>query len=177
MVGESNLDVYFSGDISRTDYNLGSMGSTSTILNDKSGEVLMLIRLKIGNIAVFTTETEMWEARIEPAHELKLELQKEKKKIQGYKCKKAVLRDEAGTELIYWYTKAIKSPIPQTNSLASEIEGFPMEFEVKTNGLKMSFVASNVTKSLTEAEKTEFLGFSIPEGYEEISFEDYQYLR
>ena len=93
---------------------------------------------------------------------------KETKTIAGYKCNKAILKDSEGNEVIYWYTKSLPGykgqNIPNVN-----IEGFPMEFEIKqeTMGMKMT---------VTTVDKKEISNsiFEIPEGYEKMTKEEMQ---
>lgn len=92
----------------------------------------------------------------------------ETKSIAGYKCKKAILKTKDGMELLYWYTEDLPGykgkNIPNT-----DLDGFPMEFEMKqeTMGMKMS-VSSVEKKTISDSV------FDIPEGYEEKTPEEMQ---
>lgn len=172
MFEGSTMDLYFSDDLARTDLNFGALISMSTVANNASGDVLILMGGMMGNRGVLTTQSEMKDDSGETP-ETKVELVKGKKKIQGYKCKKALITDDAGNQMVYWYTKAIKAQNPDVNSPASKVPGFPMEFESNRDGMMMTFVATSVTKSLTDTEKTEKLSLTIPEGYEEMTYEEF----
>lgn len=173
MMDGSSMDVYFSGDLVCTELNFGAMFSMSTVANDKSGEVLMLMGGMMGNKAVLTTQEEMKADADETAVEPTVVLHKDKKKILGYKCKKAVLIDQDGNEMIYWYTKAIKPKNPDVNSPANKIPGLALEYQTNQGGMLMSFVATNVEKSLKEDKKTEKLSMTVPEGYETLTYEEF----
>jgi GLPGLI family protein len=172
MFEGSTMDLYFSGDLARTELDFGALISMTTVANNKTGEVVILMGGMMGNRGVLTTQSEMKDDSGETP-ETKVELVKGKKKIQGYKCKKAIITDDAGNQMVYWYTKAIKSQNPDVNSPSNKVPGFPMEFESNRDGMMMTFVATSVTKSLTESEKTEKLSLTIPEGYEEMTYEEF----
>ena len=173
MFEGSTMNLYFSGDLARTDLDFGALISMTTVANNKTGDVLVLLGGMMGNRGVVTTQTEMKADEGETTGETKVELQKGKKKILGYKCKKALIIDENGNEMVYWYTKAIKSQNPDVNSPANKVPGFPLELESNRDGMLMTFVATNIEKSLTEDTKTEKLSLIIPEGYEEMTYEEF----
>jgi GLPGLI family protein len=88
----------------------------------------------------------------------------ETKKIAGYMCNKAIVKTEEGDMVIFYTTE-----IPATHDKFNKIPGFPMEYEIRQQGLVMLLQASTVEKS-----KLENSLFEIPEGYTEKSMEDLQ---
>ena len=100
MMNGSSMDLYFSDDKARTELDMGSMMSMSTVVDNVSGEVLILMGGMMGNKAIVTSSEEM-DVKEEEAPEYTVTLTKEKKEIAGYKCKKAVVTDEDGNEMEY----------------------------------------------------------------------------
>ncbi len=82
--------------------------SMSTVVDNETEEILILMGGMIGEKAVLTNSEEM-EADQEEVEEPTVTLTKEKKEIAGYKCKKAIITDADGNEMEYWYTEDIKT--------------------------------------------------------------------
>ena len=92
----------------------------------------------------------------------------ETKTIAGYKCNKAILKDKDGNEVTYWYTKSLPGykgkSIPNVN-----IEGFPMEFEIKQETMGMKMTVTDVNKKTISNSI-----FDIPSDYEIMTKEEMQ---
>lgn len=126
----------------------------------------------MGQKAIVTTTDEleeMEEGQEQP--EMEFELINETKEILGYTCKKAIMTDEDGNEVIYWYSEEIKVSSTGQQYARPEIPGFPMEFEVDQNGVIMSFLATTFSEKLTDDKDTLF-DTSVPEGYETMTLEE-----
>lgn len=172
MFSGSTLDLYFSDDKARTDMEMGSMMSMTTVMDNGTGEILMLIGGMMGEKAIVTSSEEM-NVEEESTPEYKVELTKEKKTIAGYKCKKAIVTDEEGDEMIYWYTEDIKVNTPDNKSALAQLPGQALEYSVDKNGLLMNFAATKVETSLSAEDKKTKFSMEIPEGYEEMTFEEF----
>jgi len=94
---------------------------------------------------------------------------KETKTIAGYECKKAIYttKDQAGEEqeLEVFYTEEIPS---EANDKLPGLKGYPLEYSINAQGMLMTLAAKSVSK-----EKVSKKLFEIPEGYEEMSMEDF----
>jgi len=172
MLNGSTLDIYFSDDKARTDMDMGSMMSMTTILDNGTGEILMLMGGMMGKTAVKTTTDELSEEDPEEV-EYSIELTKEKKTIAGYKCKKAIISDENGDEMEFWYTEEIPTTSTDKKSAVGQLPGQALEYALNKNGLLMSFVATKVETSLSNEDKKSKFSLEIPEGYEEKTFEEF----
>jgi GLPGLI family protein len=172
MFSGSTLDLYFADDKARTDMDMGTMMSISTIIDNSTGEILMLMGGMMGEKAIKTTSEEM-NVEEEEEPEYKVELTKEKKTIAGYKCKKAIVTDEDGDEMEYWYTEDIKTNTPDSKSVLAQLPGQALEYSIDKNGMLMSFKASKVETTLSSADKKEKFSMAMPEGYEEMTFEEF----
>ncbi len=171
MMQGSLLDVYFMGQSTRAEMKMGSMMNVTSISNEKSGDVLMLMSGMIGFNAIKTTLTEL-KSQSQEEPKVEISLLDEKKEILGYVCKKAILTDEEGSESTFWYTEDILASKEGQNYLNDKVPGFPLEYDINNSGFKMTMIASSVVKSLKKNERNELFNFSIPEGYKEMTLED-----
>jgi GLPGLI family protein len=170
MMQGSTLDIHFKDKITRSEMKMGSMMNIVTVSNENSGEILLLMSGMIGKNAILMT-TEEVEALSEGKPEMNVELLDETKTIEGYLCKKAVLSDENGGESIFWYTEEIEiSKVGQTY-LNKEVPGFPMQYDLNNNGLKMTMTVSKFEKNLDKNAKLLF-EIKIPEGYKILTLEE-----
>jgi GLPGLI family protein len=170
MMQGSTLDIHFKDKITRSEMKMGSMMNIVTVSNENSGEILLLMSGMIGKNAILMT-TEEVDALSEGKPEMNVELLDETKTIEGYLCKKAVLSDENGGESIFWYTEEIEiSKVGQTY-LNKEVPGFPMQYDLNNNGLKMTMTVSKFEKKLDKNIKSLF-DMNIPEGYKTLTLEE-----
>jgi GLPGLI family protein len=170
MMQGSTLDIHFKDKITRSEMKMGSMMNIVTVSNENSGEILLLMSGMIGKNAILMT-TEEVEALSEGKPEMNVELLDETKTIEGYLCKKAVLSDENGGESIFWYTEEIEiSKVGQTY-LNKEVPGFPMQYDLNNNGLKMTMTVSKFEKKIDKNTKSLF-DMNIPEGYKTLTLEE-----
>ncbi|MDA9262431.1 DUF4412 domain-containing protein [bacterium] len=147
-----------------TEQKLMGMIKMKVISNTKTNKAVMLMDA-LGKKIMMEEDIKPDET---PKSDYTVTKSKETKIIAGYKCNKAILKDSEGNEVIYWYTKSLPGykgqNIPNVN-----IEGFPMEFEIKqeTMGMKMT---------VTTVDKKEISNsiFEIPEGYEKMTKEEMQ---
>ena len=95
------------------------------------------------------------------------------KKILDYKCKKAIITDEDGNEMTYWYTEEIKPATTDKNTSISELPGMPLEYSIDKDGMTMSFKVKSVDEKLDKATKNDKLNLTIPEGYEEMTYDEF----
>lgn len=172
MFSGSNMNLYFANDVARTELNFGALMSMTTVVNNETEEVLILMGGMMGNKAVLTNSTEM-EVDEEDAPETTVTLSKEKKEILGYKCKKAIITDQDGNEMEYWYTDKIATVSTDKNSAISKLPGMPLEYSVDRDGMIMTFTASAVKESLDAETIKEKLSLTIPDDYEEMTYEEF----
>jgi len=92
---------------------------------------------------------------------------KEKKKILNYKCKKALVFFPGENEAInVFYTKKIsKGYHPEF----AKLDGFPLEYDSFSQGLKVHLKANSVRKF----NKKELPDLSVPEGYRKMSMTEF----
>lgn len=173
MFNGSTMDLYFTEELARAELDFGALMSMTTVVNNKTEDILILMGGMMGNKAVLTNSKEMEGDDEETTVEPTVKLTKEKKTILGYKCKKALVIDEDGNEVEYWYTEAIKPVVTDAKAAASKLPGLAMEYAIDRDGMIMTFTATNIETSLTDATKNEKLSLSIPEDYEEMTYEEF----
>ena len=171
MFNGSTMNLYFSKEVARTEIDFGAMMSMTTLVNAKTDEVLVLMGGMMGNKAVLTSSDEMGAEDEEAA--ITWSYKKETKKILNYTCKKAIGTDEDGEEVIYWYTEKIKPANTDKNSAVAQLPGLALQYEIDRDGMIMKFTASIVKTSLDKETKATKFKFEIPEGYTELTYEEF----
>lgn len=170
MMQGSTLDVFFKEKVTRAEMKMGSLMNITTISNETSGDVLMLMSGMIGQNAIKTTTAEL-EAQNEEKPKYDVNLVDESKTIEGYSCKKAILTDEEGNESVFWYTEEINISKKGQSYLNEDVPGFPMQYDLNNNGMKMTMTVASLEKKLDKKSASLF-EMTIPEGYKEMTMED-----
>lgn len=167
MMQGSTLEVFFKDQTTRAEMNMGTLIKVTTISDDNSGDVLMLMNGIVGQKAIKTTAEELNEQLHEkPVY--KITLVEESKLIMDYECKKAILTDEDGQENIFWYNQDIQVAKKGQQYLYEDIPGFPMQYEINNNGLKMVMTVTTL-KTQLDNNTTTLFEMNIPEGFKELS--------
>jgi GLPGLI family protein len=91
----------------------------------------------------------------------------ETKQIAGYTCKKAIIKPkDSDFEMVVFYTEDIKGIV---HHQTKGVKGFPLEYSINSGMFTVQLTAEKVTKTkISDSE------FSIPPGYENITFEQFQ---
>lgn len=88
------------------------------------------------------------------------------KEVMGYKCKKAIGKLPDGTTYTVWYTPDL---VPENRNFQYETRSLPglaMEYEVETNGQKVTYTVSKISFSPVPAAK-----FDLPKsGYRILTY-------
>lgn len=172
MMKGMKMDVYFKDEMSRSVVDMGMLMTMTNITDNGSGEVLMLMSGMIGEKAIKTTSLELnSDDEEDELEDLKVELFDETKMIEGFKCKKAILTNEEGVVMTYWYTKKINVHVDGNQFMNDKIPGFPMEISMETPDMKMVFTVDKYEKKV---DNDEMFDMSIPDGYELMTIEDFK---
>lgn len=171
MMQGSTMDIYFKDKVTRSEMKMGSMMTVTTITNETTKEVLMLMSGMIGNTAVKSNLTE-YEDRREEQPQFEVTLVDETKEFLGYTCKKALLTTEDGLESVFWYTDDILVSKKGQSYLNEEIPGFPMQFEINNQGMKMTMTVTAIEEKLDKKKASTMFDMSIPSGYKEMTLEE-----
>lgn len=170
MLQGSTMEMHFKENATRAELKMGAMMTVVTISDALSGDVLMLMSGMMGKNAIKTTTSDIDKVNAEkPTYEVTLV--DETKTIQEYTCKKAVLTDADGNETIFWYTEDIAISKKGQSSMNELVPGFPMEYEINNQGLKMTFTVTELEKKL-DKKSNELFDLTIPEGYKTLTAEE-----
>jgi GLPGLI family protein len=172
MMENSSMEIWFSKKAVRCDITMGTMMDMSTIVNNDSKDVLMLLGGMMGNTAVKTDiktiESEDDEEEVEKPE---IKFYNETKQILGYKCKKAESISKDGKKTTFWYTDKIEIATEGQSSINADLPGIALEYESNDNGLLMKFTVVDIDKKIKD--KSVF-SLDIPEGYNEMSWETFK---
>jgi GLPGLI family protein len=160
--------VYIKQGKSRTEMSMG-MGMSTTVLSDSKSKTATLLYDMMGNkMAMKTTEEDKKKEKEQP--EPTVTLSDETKDIAGYKCKKAEvkLNDAENTSMIVYYSPEIGGKdLNWHQGPMKVVDGVPMEYEMKQQGLTMRFSAKSVSK-----ENVDDVKFTVPADYKPTTQEE-----
>lgn len=170
MLQGSTMEMHFKENATRAEMKMGSMMNVVTISDVSSGDVLMLMSGMMGQNAIKTTMTDIDKVNAEKP-EFEVSLVDETKKIKDYSCKKAIMTDAEGNETVFWYTEEIAVSKKGQSSMNELVPGFPMEYEINNQGMKMTFTVTELEKKL-DKNSNELFELTIPEGYKLLTAEE-----
>jgi len=165
----TEIKTYYKDNMIRTD-QISAMGSVSSISNTETNESTVLFDMMGQKMAVKSTKKEFDESIKDLKYEVTFT--DETKTILGYKCKKAVVKDDKGTEMIVYYTEDINIKNPNANNPAfMGIKGVALEYTQPTadEELTLHLTAKEVKKS-----KVKKTMFAVPSGYKVITKEEFK---
>lgn len=174
MMSGSTMNMFFKDDASRVEVAMGSMMNMVTVSdeNSKKAMILMSIPMMSMNQGTIASLEEMEALNKDDNSGPEIQLVKGKKKILGYKCKKAITIDESGNEATFWYTDKIVVNTKGQSYLNDKVPGLPLEYEINQNGMIVKMKAKEINTSLTSEEVGTMFKLEIPEGYEEKTLEE-----
>jgi len=166
----TEIKTYYGKDnMIRTD-QISAMGSVSSISNTATNESTVLFDMMGQKMAVKSTKEEYEES----IKDLKYDITytDEAKTILGYECKKAIVKDKDGKEMIVYYTEDINYPNANANNAAfKDIKGVALEYTQPTadEDLTLHLTAKEVKKG-----KVKKSMFTVPAGYKVITKEEFK---
>lgn len=168
MMSGYKIILSFQPGNSRSDIIMGSMGTMTNIVDEKTRKTLTLMDMMGMKTAMEFTADEGSGETDEP---ISVEISKETRKICGYTCNKATVVDDEGETIIVWYTPEISSNIDGHDYLnrSAGITGFPLAlgFE-EEDGMTLEIMAKEVSDKV---DKTLF-SMAIPDGYDLMDDEE-----
>lgn len=167
MMEGSTFEIFFKGEKSRIDMSMGMMFSMVTITDGK--DILMLMGGMMGKKAVLTSKKDLEKEGKDEGPDLDVKLVSGKKKVAGYDCKKAIIMDGDGNEIVYWYTEKLKLADPGQSNAQGKIPGIALAFEMDRQGMVMSYMATSVEESIKDKSLFKMV---IPDGYEKMTMEE-----
>lgn len=156
--------VFVKGQLSRTDLNVGPRMSSSSIYNAQTGEITALTEFMDSKSYIVMKPGA---GPVPTAGGAKVFIMdQEQKQIAGYTCKRAVVKSDGNVSSDLYFTNAIKARLP-VNVQFPGADGFPMEFMVNQNGLKMRYSVKQVISETVPAGL-----FTVPADYKLVTPED-----
>lgn len=173
MMENSTMGIYFKGNYTRADVSMGTMMKIITVTNSKDENVLLVMDVSMMGMkyAVKSNLKEFEKYNDEKESEVTVQLVAGSKDILGYSCKKALVTDEKDNETIYWYTEGIKISKRGQSYLNEDIPGFPLEYEMFQDGMKIKMMATKFVEEIVDEEG--IFNMEIPEGFEEKTLEEF----
>jgi GLPGLI family protein len=156
------------GNKSRTEQNTG-MGTTVSISDGDNGTMVTLMDMMGSKVAIKMGEDELKKQKeVAKISTPKIDYLDETKDIAGYACKKAEITPDGSDEsVVVYYTNEIQSP--KVGEKYEGLKGFPMQYEMKNQGMTMIMTVTEVNK-----EKISKSEFTVPDEYEEMTMEEFQ---
>ncbi len=157
-----NLHMHRKGELVKIEQDV--MGGSQTVIVDNEKKESHILMDMIGQKIDVYLDREAIEKAEEEVKEPIIKDLNGTKTILGYRCKKASITNvETGIEQIVFFTKKIDI----THKDFKSLKGFPLEYQVTSNGMSMKIVATDVTQT-----KLSPSIFEIPEGYEQMTMEE-----
>lgn len=172
MLKGTEVKLAFMGKKSRMDMTMmGGMLAMTTISDADHPEATKLLFDMMGQkLEVEVTPDEAPDMQLLPKASGDAVLTKERKKIAGYKCRKAIVKLPEGGAVEYWLAKKVN---PADNPMTAQVpalkgKGMPLEFKVNQGGVEMVFRATSVSGEVDPSM------FKVPEGYQKVTAEELQ---
>jgi len=165
MMQGSKMDMHFAPGKSRTEVSMGSLGTMTTISDEKTKKVLSLMNMMGQKTAIESTT----DVKPEDVANYEVEITNETKEIMGYKCTKALMTTEDGTIMTVWFTKDIVATTKGQTYYNSQMPGFPMAFNVNQGGMNIQMTVTGIEK---KAPAKSLFETKVPDGYTVQSMED-----
>lgn len=173
MMANSTMTMYMKGEKFRQETNMGNgLMVTTSIVDGETKKGIILMEGMMGKVASPFDTDEQKEQSEEEEVDVEIEFTDETKEILGFNCKKAIIYDEEGNELIYWYTEELAAPENEGKYLNEKIPGMPLEFSIEQPQVTMVFKAVEYDDKVKKAK--EKFDTSVPKGYTEKSLKEIQ---
>lgn len=157
---------YIKGPNSRLDLET-SMGKQSTILQGKTGAVVLLKEYGSQHYLIRLTPAQ-WEEVNVNFNNSKLELVMDTTTILGFPCQKALITTQEGSTFVIWYTKSIMPAYREFQQMGKTLPGLMMEYETQLGSVKVRYRISQLLVNPVPQAL-----FDIPtSGYRVLSYEE-----
>ena len=176
---ESHYDIYFNPQTTAVHIDMGIYFKMK-IIRDLKNEKIMMTKDIAGEKVAISTSFKKYDLYNEESNNENVEKEEnskpsttylnETKEIQGYTCKKAIVKED-DQEVTYWYTEEFLIKGLEGTTFHNDISGTILAFEFEDSGVK---TICTVTELEDQIEDKSVFDMEIPEGYEEVeSLEQY----
>ena len=171
MFAGSSMTQYIRGNQSRIDMNFNVVNYIYLI--NTQNETVVTLMDNHGDKYLIRTDRKGYEQDLKKYQGTQFTDQQETKEIAGYRCRKAIGKNEDGTTFDVFYTIDILPENKLYNRRFMNLKGIPLEFEIIIKaGSKMKAIATKVDLSPVPAST-----FDEPKGYKEITQDELKKIR
>jgi GLPGLI family protein len=171
MFAGSSMIQYIRGNQSRIDMNFNVVNYIYLI--NTQNETVVTLMDNHGDKYLIRTDKKGYEQDVKKYQSTQFTDQNETREIAGYKCRKAIGKNEDGSTFDVFYTMDILPENRFYNRRFMNLKGIPLEFEIIIKaGSKMRAVATKVDLSPVPAST-----FDEPKGYKEITQDELKKIR
>ncbi len=158
--------VYIKGTMSRSEM-VSALASFTTIHDAKNGSSVILQEVS-GQKLLIRMTTADWTDKNKSYEGITFTNTGETKTIAGYNCVKADARMKDGASFTVYYSNEIMPDNQEYNYQFKNLNGLPLEYELKQGSLVIRYTAEKVSLNPVPASK-----FDIPKsGYRELTYEE-----
>ncbi len=162
--------IYIKSEKVRSEISIGGMGTSVSIVDNKTKTATTLMDLMGQKIAFKANAEDVEGIQKKSTSEPRVTQLDETKLIAGYKCKKAEIETEVNNEklkiYVYYTNEITNGPNNWSSPQYKGIDGFLMEYEIAMQGIKMRMLVKSVSKEGVDDSK-----FTISAGYTEMNQE------
>ena len=165
MLEGMEMQLYFDGPLHKLELNtMGGLIQMATISDLEKETHASLFNMMGQKVKVLENSLPKTDAK----KKYQITYQRDQTKtVAGYPCYQAVMTSPEGTILTAYVTNKIKARHPYFVKLFAGLEGWPMQYTIDNNGMRMTFTAQS-----TNANADVSGVFLIPEDYEEKTPEE-----
>ena len=158
--------IYLKGNSSRSEM-VSSVGTQSTIVDGKSGDVTVLKEYGEQRFMIKMT-ADNWKTSNKKYEGVTFTYEEDYKTIAGYNCQKAVGKLTDGTTFTVYFTKDLVPVNKDFQYLNKNLPGLAMQYEAVMGRQKVTYTVSSVNFNLVPASK-----FDLPKsGYRVMTYEE-----
>ena len=158
--------VYIKGNMSRSEMS-SALASFTSIHDSRTGTAVVLQEIS-GQKLLIRMTADNWKEKNRRYENISFVNTTETKTIAGYKCTKATATMQDGSSFTVYYTKEIIPENTAYNAQFSNLDGLPLEYELKQPNLTIKYTVSKINMNPVPASK-----FDIPKsGYRELTYEE-----
>lgn len=158
--------IYLKGNSSRSEM-ISSLGTQSTIIDGKSGNVTILKEYGEQKYMITMTPAN-WKASNKKYEGSTFTYEDEYKTIAGYNCQKAIGKLTDGSTFTVYFTKDLVPVNKDFQYLNKDLPGLAMQYEATLGKQKVTYTVSSINFNLVPAAK-----FDLPKsGYRVMTYEE-----
>jgi GLPGLI family protein len=166
MFDGATTTIYLKGTQSRSEM-VSSLGSTVTILDNKTGSGVMLKEYSGQKLMITLTAEDF--VKVNRKYEgITFEPTNESAVIYGYKCKKAIAKLRDGSSFSVFYTTDMNTTNKSYDYEFKNLPGLALQYEGQTKNMKFKYTISKISIEAVSSSK-----FDLPKsGYRVLSYDE-----